>query len=149
MNMWGRCVWPGGAGRDGGHSWWSQVGATVGLMSGGEHGQPFQRHTGVGSDRSSCVQCSELPMFLVTLTGSTVPAFSPRNSFHKEFRKPKLPVFVLGLYCKPAQNHVLGNPVLLSMSDCKIGFWRQRVLNKSARQGIVFRGVMTRCCSGV
>lgn len=39
-----------------------------------------------------------LPMFLMTLTGSSVPGFSPRNSFHKEFREPKLPVFVLGLF---------------------------------------------------
>lgn len=38
---------------------------------------------------------SELPM---ALTASTGPVFSPRNSFHKEFREPKLPVFVLGLF---------------------------------------------------
>lgn len=54
------------------------------------------------------------PYLLMSLTGSTVPGFSPRNS--------KLPVFVLGLFLSIAQSHVLGNPVLLSRSDCKIGF---------------------------
>lgn len=65
--------------------------------------QPGGCHGGVdvweeSMDSPSCVQCSELPVFLMTLTASTVPGFSPRNSFHKEFSEPKLPVFVLGLF---------------------------------------------------